>query len=47
MVTGMRMQKVRPKELPPFNPATLLFAVALAGDVQRWLSSTNCAESTK
>lgn len=22
-------------------------AVALAGDVQRWLSSTNCAESTK
>ena len=31
MVTGMRMQKVQPKELPPFNPATLLFAVALAG----------------
>ncbi|MBS0507357.1 MAG: cobaltochelatase subunit CobN [Proteobacteria bacterium] len=30
-VTGMRMEKVGPKAPPPFNPASLLFALALTG----------------
>ncbi|MBS0390736.1 MAG: cobaltochelatase subunit CobN [Proteobacteria bacterium] len=31
VVTGMRLAKVEPTQAPPFNPATALFALALAG----------------